>query len=495
MLVLALLVTLEWHTSSSAAENDALAEEIAKIVSEPRCAKMRLGLRVETLSSQPTVIYERNSHDLFKPASNQKLVTTAAALRLLPPDFGYRTILAIRGQDLVVIGDGDPSLGDPRVAKLTDDPIDAVFLDWAEKLKRSGITRISGDLIFDDFIFDQVFVHPSWRGKFNLQAGYTAPVGGLNFNNNCIGVVVKPASTLNQLAQVSLVPPCLGVKLDNKTVTARKGEPAVKRTDNGGMSITVSGSVSRANNAANPLNVAVSDPGAFFAGALRAALADEGIQIAGQTRRQRITAPGFKLPPDVKIVAAHESKLADILWRINKSSVNMSAEALLKTLGARPGPGLPIQQGSLKTAREAVVGFLHTLSLPSDLYFIDDGSGLSHENRLSPVVLTTILQYMDRHPQREVWWANLATPGEKDSTLIHRMKDLNDSVRAKTGHIAGVSALSGYVLGPGNRRYAFSILCNDTYKAKGGPSSADRLEESICRLLANWEPTTSTKAK
>jgi len=486
--IIGLMVGLLGISAARAAEGVSLASRIAGLVGHPKLAKMRLGVRVETLGAEPSLIYEHLSNERFKPASNQKLLVASAALCRLPPGFTYRTLLARRGNDLVIIGSGDPSVGDPRMARQAQEPITAVFHAWADKLKALGLTRIEGDLLYDDYIFEQQHMHPKWPAWFNLEAWYTAPVGGLNFNDNCVDVVIKPGSRPGLPARVTLIPPeTPWVKLRNKATTATKGEPVVRRLGDGPITISVAGSVSKPNSADSPLSIPVVDPGAFFANTCRTALAARGIKIVGQTRRQRMRQPGEKLPADLQIVAVHERKLADLLWRVNKSSLNMFAEALLKTLGAYAGPGKPPRQGTLAGGQGAVRQFLGSLGLSEDLYVLDDGSGLSHDNRAAPIVLTTVLQHMDRHPQRDLWWANLSTPGEKYGTLAKRMKDLKGKVFAKTGHIGGVSTLSGYVLGNKQRRYVFSVLCNDTNKVAGGSGEAHRLQERICRLLNSWD--------
>ena len=483
-----LLILSAGSTTAHAGELDALAAELRGLATAPQLGRMRVGLRVVALGPECEVVYERNADESLKPASNQKLITTAAALNVLPADFKYRTILARRGDDLVIIGAGDPSLGDPRIARAAGESITKVFHRWADRLEAGGIKTIKGDLLFDDFVFDQEHVHPSWREQHNLENWSAAPVGGLNFNDNCVDLVVKPAANKGAPAVVTLIPNTPWARLENKSKTASKGEPLVRRRGTGPITISVGGSVSRANDPEHPLSIAVVDPGSFFASTCRTVLAARGIKIVGETRRERVrTTPGG-LPGDLKILAVHETKVTDILWRVNKSSMNLFAEALLKTIGAYDGSGRLVREGTCENGRKAVRVFLGRIGMSADSCVIDDGSGLSHTNRATAAVLTTILCHMDRHPLREVWWSSLAVPGEEVGTLRRRLKSLKGFVFAKTGTIRGVSALSGYVVGPNDRRYAFSVLCNDTGRAKYGTTAAKKLQDAICKKLATWQP-------
>lgn len=461
-----------------------LAERIDRLVKDPGLGKMRVGIRVESLGSQGGLVYESNSREPLHPASCQKLVASSAALCMLPSDFKYRTAIGRLGRDLVIIGAGDPGFGDPRLAKRAKTTITGVFHDWAERLKAAGITRIDGDLIFDDFVFDQQHMHPKWPSMFNLQDWYTAPVGGLNFNDNCVDVVVRRGPANGAPAEVILVPPSTYCTVENKAVTGAKGEPAIRRSGDGPIKIVVTGQVSRSASPDAGVSLPISDPGMFFASAARTALAAKGIEITGATRRQRVREADGMTPAGLQILAIHEQTLPELLWRMNTTSLNMTAEAMLKTLGAYSREGRIVQEGSLATGRAAVAKFLGSLGMSENLYVMDDGSGLSRDNRNSAIVFTAILKHMDAHPQREVWWQSLAEAGDQAGSLKRRMKDLGDKVFAKTGHISNVSTLSGYVLGPNSRRYAFSVLCNDTSRAKGG--GAHGLQDGLCRLLATW---------
>jgi len=488
--IIGLVLVLVSSSVAIASKDKELSEEIRKLVSAGDLGDMHVGVRVERLDPARTVIFERYSDQVAKPASNQKLITTAAAMTMLPENFTYRTILGSWRKHLVILGSGDPSIGDPKIARAKSEPITAIFHNWADQLKSAGITVVEGDLIFDDYIFDQEYIHPSWKQQqSNLQKWYTAPVGGLNFNDNCVDVVIKPAQKIGEPALVTLIPNTPWVQLNNISKTAKNGQPIVVRQGTGPHTILVKGSVSAPNSREYPLSIPVEDPGALFASTCRTVLASRGIRIKGVTRRQRIRMPGGILPNDFQEISSYERELDEILWRANKSSQNMFAEALFKTMGAYVVRDKLPSTGSFDSGRKVVHDFLKSLDIDSDSFVIDDGSGLSHSNRCSPKGLTAILQYMNSRPNRKVWWSSLAQAGAEDGSLRKRMKDLTGKVFAKTGHINGVSTLSGYVIGPDRHQYAFSILCNRTHKAKHG--SAHRIQDSICRTLANWKSKSS----
>jgi D-alanyl-D-alanine carboxypeptidase/D-alanyl-D-alanine-endopeptidase (penicillin-binding protein 4) len=225
----------------------------------------------------------------------------------------------------------------------------------------------------------------------------------------------------------------------------------------------------------------------FFATTLRTVLATNGITIDGQVRRERVRQADGTIPRDLQVVAVREQALLpDIVSRCNTDSQNLFAECLMKAVGAYAGSPDTPRVGSYATGRQALESFLKKIGVSSDNCVFDDGSGLSHTNRATPAAFTGVLMYMSRHPRQKEWIASMATPGTGDGTLRKRMKDLKGHVFAKTGHIDGVSTLSGYVFGPDKRCYAFSILCNDTKRAgKGG--GAHGLQDAICRKLATWK--------
>jgi len=456
------------------AAQETLATRLRKALAADARVLERAGVRIVTLPEGEVVYSSPRADELFIPASNQKVLVSAAALDLLGPGFRFSTQLAQRGDDLVVFGDGDPSTGDPVLADAAGKPITALFHDWAEALRKAGVTDVAGDLIVDDFAFDAQRLHPSWS-KGDLLKWYAAPVGGLNLNDNCVDLTVVPGKKPGGATSVRVVPGNTLVKVVNRSKTGGKGTPVVTRK---GMSheYIITG---RCSKTAPLQSVPVVDPGLFFGSACRTALAAKGIRINGETRRERLREQNGSVPEACRVIATRETRLDEILGRMNKRSQNLFAEALLKALGrqdATPTAGTWVRGG-------AVVGrFLSKLNADVPGCVVDDGSGLSRKNRVSPRQITDVLAYVFRSPHREIYVDSLAVAGV-DGTLRKRMKDIKGRVHAKTGYISGVRTLSGYVQGKSGRWFAFSFLFNDK-KPRIGTRPATQMQDRICRILA-----------
>src|SRR5439155_4863989 len=228
---------------------------------------------------------------------------------------------------------------------------------------------------------------------------------------------------------------------------------------------------------------AVTNPGAFFADALRTHLASEGITIAGDIRRADSPLGGSLIPPAGKIVAVHETKLADALGRINKQSQNNFAEGFCKLLGKayREKQGRP-EPGSWPAGAEAAKAFLNRNHIDTSRIAIVDGSGLSRENRVTSRMISDLLVVMSKHRERKAFFDSLGIAGE-DGTISKRMLDLKGRVHAKTGFIGGERALSGYLQNENGRWIAFSIIYNGI---EGGVKPFEDRQDNACRILAAW---------
>ena len=469
---LAVVLVFSCAASSVSARADwrqTAGRQISRAVDQLSSAGVRVGFFAVDLTSGK-VVYEHQADRRLVPASNVKLAVTVAALELLGADFEFETRLVRLGDDLVVIGGGDPAVGDPRMCAARGEQITAVFERWAAKLRADGLVRLDGDLVVDDGVFESHWLHDRWPGKEHA-SWYRAPVGGLNFNDGCVEVEVWPGAKAGAAAGFRLIPPAAHIKVVNKCVTGGRNKPVVWRSPTEER-LVISG---RCSKRGRLQPVAVYDPGMFFGWACKGALASSGVTVAGTVRRARVCGADGSLPAGAELLAVERSALPEIIARCNKRSQNLFAECLIKMIGLRVKG-----QGSWASGCEAVGEFLRRVGLPPESYRIDDGSGLSRGNELSARGLVQLLRWARRHGHGEVLIDSLPIAGI-DGSLKRRLNDpaLRGKIRAKTGSLAGVSALSGYADGP-DGPIAFSMLFNGIGK-HGGLVRTSRVR--ICRAL------------
>lgn len=434
-------------------------------------SKARFGGRVVSLPSGD-VVYDSGGRSPLIPASNMKLVVMATAIDHLGPNYEFRTVCAVRGQDLVVLGGGDPTLGDDRLAAERKEPITAVFRDWAQRLKSSGVKQIPGNIVIDDSLFDRQFTHPNWPPEQH-ETWYEAPVGALNFADNCVEISVKPGKS-GKPATVSMVPGNTALKIINKTSTGSKQTVSAHRR-RGSDEVVVTGSVARAGTLGP---ISVNDPGLYFGGVLRTVLAAQGIRVGGSVVRQAVPRDANGNPTGAHVIAVVKTPLRDALARAGKQSLGMMAEALIKLLGSRQS-GI----GSWESGRAVVMSFLQKVGADTADCKVDDGSGLSRLNRISPLAMTRVLQYMNTaSPEKFALLRDCLAVAGVDGTLEKRMRDpaTKGRVFAKTGYINGVRTLAGYIRTGPDSWLAFAFFYNQAAATRPLSDAQDK----ACKLLA-----------
>ena len=473
--------SLEAVAEPRSASISELRAQLDRILTTNDSTKVRLGARVVEMDSG-LILYDRNGKAPLIPASNMKLVVMAAAIEGLGHDFKYETVLAIRDTDLVVIGSGDPTIGDERLAASRDERITAVFAEWAEALKSAGVRQIPGNIVVDDLVFDLHFTHPKWPPN-QYQKWYEAGVGGLNFNANCVQAEVIPTRA-EAPAKIRLIPRNDLITVKNRTITGSKNSAVVSRLRNTN-TLVVSGKVAKRGKLQE---VTVSDPGLFFGHVLKAVLEDAGLRIGGKVVREKVSLSDGVLPMDCHVVAVHRSPLADTLSRCGKNSLGMMAEALFKKLGS-----LQAESGSWESGRSALHGFLRRAGVPADEVTVSDGSGLSRYNRLSAGAATQLLRHAFRGPdgEFELLRESLSIAGT-DGTLRKRLRqeDVRGRIFAKTGTINGVRTLAGYIHTHSDDWLTFAFFYNFSGRK---PSPKQRMDRA-CRLLVHWPDVPTDKA-
>ena len=435
----------------SAREDDALARRIRTEADKPALKKSKVGILVVSKRTGKT-IFSRNEDVPLRLASNTKLLTTAAALCLLGADYTFETVLGTHDGDLHVFGAGDPNIS----GRFHDgDPV-AVFKGWAKALKAAGVDNV-GDLVLHTGIFDGEQTPSGWKG-YDRWEWWAAPFGPLSLNDNCVDVTVAPG-------KVSLSPKTEYVTVENRA-KSRPGKPqkvAFSRPK-GKNVVTIRGEIG----GKSTHSIAIHDPAPYFGAVLRETLRLAGVKVSGKARESDVRLRDAK---DFKEIAIHVSDLPRTLTVCNSRSQNFYAEMLLRVLGWR-ARGRGTTANGLAVVAEFLsddVGAKHVSQV--------DGSGLSRDNFASPSDLVKLLRHLRSHEHRAIFFDSLAVNGAKEGTLRRRMraKDVAGKIHAKTGHIRGVSALSGYADSAGGDTFFFSILVNGA----GG----DALQNAICELL------------
>jgi serine-type D-Ala-D-Ala carboxypeptidase/endopeptidase (penicillin-binding protein 4) len=456
-----------------------LSAEIDQILNDKLLSHAAVGIDVVRMGKSAgdiDRIYALNSTTPLVPASNLKVVTTSAALEQLGGDFKFRTLLLYHAGDLILIGDGDPTFGDAELLKKVGWGVDTVFKTWATSLLSKQF-RGARDLLVDDSVFDDEFLHPDWPAD-QTQKRYVAEIAALNLNANCLDVYVHPGG-YGRLVDFSTDPVTRYVTIKNTCVAG--GENAVWLSREPGTNdLVLRGTAQTANDV--PISVTIHDPPLYAGTVLAETFRGAGIALSGQVKRDRTMRDAWlKAQQDGDrswtLLAVHETPLTSVIDRANKDSMNLYAECLCKRLGfARHG------QGTWKTGTAAVGDFLSSLQIPKSQYVLDDGCGLSKNNAISAHLMVSVLMHDYFGPNAETWMASLAVAGE-DGTLAERFhgSDLRGRVIAKTGFVNGVSCLSGYLRAKDDNWYCFSILFNGI--PEGSNSGAKILEERIVRAI------------
>jgi D-alanyl-D-alanine carboxypeptidase/D-alanyl-D-alanine-endopeptidase (penicillin-binding protein 4) len=440
-----------------------LNAEIRAALSDKLLAKAEVGVRIVRLGDVPSetrLVYEHNATTPLIPASNLKLITTAAALDTLGPDFRFRTALYSKGQDLAIVGDGDPALGDDEMLRKVGWDTLTVFNLFAKQLQERKMTA-ANNLLVDDSIFEQIFQHPNWPQKQDDRR-YMAGVAGLNLNTNCIDLTVE-SNGYGRTVSYTLNPPTKYVNIRNGCKHGNDNAIVLSRTV-GTNDILLAGETRGSTNV--PVTVNIEDPAMFAGTVLMETLTSSGVHFSGTAQRDRTIRQQLAHPNanGWTVIAAHETALPTALARANKDSQNVYAEALCKRLGAASNA-----TGDWKNGPAAMAAFMKRIGVADNQFSFDDGCGLSKQNAITATALTQVLTYNYHTKNRQAFFSSLAVAGV-DGTLEDRFRgsDLRGRVFGKSGFVEGVSALSGYFRGKDGHWYAFSILMNGIPRQSNG---------------------------
>ena len=442
---------------SSRPEDAALAKKIDELIEKSEFSNARWGVFVVSLKDG-RILVGKDAQKLFNPASVQKIITSVVALDKLGADFRWQTKVFSNGKiengtlngDLILYGQGAPDLSDEGIETLVN------------QLKAKGLQKIKGNIIGDESYFTGDTIGDGWTWN-DLQWYYGAAASALTINKNFVTVTLgngKPkVEPSNDLVEIS-----------SEVEPLQNGEPdavGLKR-GLGNNKIYVWGAGKNLD-----ARVAVENPALWSAKILKAALSKKGIAVEGDAKSADWKSENKLKPENAAELASFDSQsLGEIIRKMNKDSVNLYAELILRTLGKKFGDSAPDENPRAQKTRgddaagtsvikkwltESGASFQETESLK-------DGSGLSRLNFITPETLGRALIAGNQLKTADIFRNSLPIAGT-DGTLRGRLGNVSGKILAKTGSITYVNSLAGYAK-KSDETLAFVILCNnETRKA------------------------------
>ncbi|MGK7879780.1 MAG: D-alanyl-D-alanine carboxypeptidase/D-alanyl-D-alanine-endopeptidase [Crocosphaera sp.] len=417
-----------------------LKSKIDTILEQEELKRSHWGILVKTLDNKST-LYELNSKKYFIPASNIKLLTTAATLIKFGANYQIKTPVYASGSYpnlsvLKIVGNGDPTFNSERLETL------------AQELKARGIQRID-NLIVQDSPLEKSSINPTWEWE-DIQFYYAPAVNKLILNENTVFLTLKSQELGEELTiEWSDAIAAKQWMINNKAITGEEDSPysvSINRNFEKPL-LTISGSLA-INSKPRILGMTVVNPGEYFLNSLKSFLEKEGINVINY----QVVYGDSETDNLVKITEIRSDILQEIITKTNQDSNNLYAESLLNLL-VKNTP----ENSSIDNLKE----ILTKLGLDANLYHLKDGSGLSRHNLVTPEILVDLLTLIATTPEARSYRDSLPIGGV-NGTIKNRFKEtiIEEKVQAKTGTLSGTSALSGYINPPNYYPLAFSIIVN-----------------------------------
>jgi D-alanyl-D-alanine carboxypeptidase/D-alanyl-D-alanine-endopeptidase (penicillin-binding protein 4) len=518
-----LLAAQTTHHRPHVRKGPSLAIQVNRLLADPDVANAHWGVSVTTLEGKQ--VFALNDGQLFEPASNAKMFTTATAAALLPLSLTYTTNVVAEGPidggtlhgDIAILGVGDPNISGrllPYRAQTEGakterpNPPLAALEAMADQVVASGVKQIDGDVIGDDTWFPAERYGTGWSWD-DLVWLYGAPISALTVNDNAVflnaDLNAQPSAQPGDKVTLQWDPPLPPsvapyYTLENSLTTAARGTNAAYGVDRapGSHDVRVYGAIA-IGGAGLHEGLALEDPADFAARAFLGMLRQRGIAVTGTAKprhRQSVDAQSLRkeqeeplpltpstlqtvttAPAGKRVLASHISPpLIEDMTVTNKVSQNLHAEITLRTLGK-----LLARDGSLGQGTRVVRQYLISIGVRPQDFFFFDGSGLSNQDLITPRAATTLLAYAARQPWGQSWRSTMPVAGV-DGTLSSRFthSPVRSKLDAKTGSLGEVRALSGYLTAASGQTLAISILINDHQPdSKAASKAMDELVEMI----------------
>jgi len=484
----------------------------------PLAQKSFIGVLIVDAATGET-LYDFNADRYFTPASNTKLFTTALAMSTLGPDYRFRTTIETQGTldtagrlrgDLILVGRGDPDFSNRRIPYDAKNPVDGPsnkpLAELVDAIVAKGIKEIDGNIIADDSYFPYEPFPEGWAIG-DMPFDYGAAVSAICFDDNGLDVKVTPGDHVAAPAWVAVEPwPGYDVYAYSVTTGPADSQADFNTVENPGpKQFLVRGSIPLGH-ASIDLGMAMPHPADYTAHVLKQMLLARGIRVTGEARAQHAPPPAegmaFDSPEIIPqttspalaantlVLAEHQSPpLIEIVRVLNKVSQNLHAEILLRTV-AKVKSG----DGSLAAGLKIERQFLTSIGIsPSDV-LVNDGSGLSRQNLVTPRAVVSLLEYVRGQPWGDAYASTLPVAGV-DGTLDNRMKGTpaEGRVEGKTGTVEHTQAMSGFATTLHGEHLIFSMF--DNHNGGTGRDAAHVLDAIAQAMVEDLGPPVKKKRR
>ena len=447
-------------------EDIALCNQIKETIKSNEFANARWGMIAIGLSDG-RITCEIDAQKLFNPASIHKLLTSIVALDKLGKDFRSKTSVfstsgiqdgVIKG-NLILYGRGAPDLNDAALNKLVLD------------LKQKGLKKVEGNIIGDESYFKGDNLGDGWTWNA-AQWYYGAAASALSINRNQVTISLqngKPKSDSNFVELSGEVQP-----IEDIEAIGLKRELGTNKVYVWGYGKTLKA------------RIAVSKPALFSSKIFKELLEKNGIVVNGDAKSSDWKSDKkLDVTNTIELASIQSQTLAETVNQMNKDSVNLYAELILRILGKNFGKEAPDEKPQIQKLRgddlagaAVIKKWLKDHDIATDEIAIHDGSGLSRLDLISPEMIARALVYAAQSKFAETFKASIPVSG-KSGTLRNRLKNVSGKILAKTGSITYVNSLAGYAKSR-NEIVAFAIISNNqTHKIK-----STKTIDSIATILA-----------
>ncbi len=427
-----------------------VSEEFNKLIEKPDYKSATIGIEVIDAKTGQD-LFSENSEKLMIPASVLKIVTSATALEILGADYRFKTRIGYKGSishneltgDLVIISGGDPTLGSSYFS-------DKDFLHkWAGKIREAGIEKITGNIVLDGSDYEAEELPPTWVWG-DIGNYYGACFDPFTNHDNLFAITFKSGNAGEKTEIISTSPVIEGLKIENRVVASDdKNDNAFVYGSPFDKNRLIKGTIPKGKEKFS-IKASMPSPAELFGLMFIKAIRDEGIVFNGTSIVSSVKTGNF-----TEIHTHYSPSLDEIIKKLNYLSVNLFAEHLLVQLGFEKN-----KKGGRESGIEVINNFWKELGFDSQNLVMEDGSGLSHFNAVTPSFLNQVLKYMYHSKNSEVFFKSLPSAGEGTLSSFSNTAFPENTLRAKSGSMTRVRCYSGYITCNSGKTLIFTVMVN-----------------------------------